>query len=597
MAVAYVNITPTNTVAFTRRCAGNGYQDIVLTFTNQSGPTASVVVSFSDVSAPFSYVSGAGGFTLAANGDSNTITIRFTPTVAGTFSDSITVNCSGGFTPQPTGTITLSASAWSPIYTLPQINNMACGVIKATLIMPLTADELTVPTKNTFLDITSITETGQEQLSQASAGTAKITVVDDYTTHTEGFWWKASQYALSLRFYLVEGGADTFLFYGSIQPQQTTWTEHYVGTLGYVREGEFILLSAEGVLFSTATSAWVTEALARSTILSWPSAPGNRGVIALIDLFECMLTTAALNVWVTTGGYDIDVILDTSTPDLVYYNTGTAYDFSSIHIGTSSYNSSGSSTYYINDYWDNANTHGHALAIKHATLQDAISSILFNFGLTMRMSYDVATERHKIQLIQLGRAHATLTTQDNNPIDSSIVFSTNLIGDAVRVQQEDAAAYAWVSKKYNSAGLSDANPPPGYISFDIDKPILFNLVVPDYTSEYTSSRSLFLNATPIAIDDIKVWRYDTGAYYDRGALDAYSMLDAMAKYYYYRLPQVNKLQVNRTYPTLTLGGSHLNSVVMQRIAIDLGSGSSNYYANKITKNVLTNNLLVEWIQE
>jgi len=497
-------------------------------------------------------------------------------------------------------------------YDLPDIKNLACGTVKVRLYS--TQAGLTIPTKNTFIDIGEVIEAYQDQIGTASAGTAQISFADYYADYTQGFWFQVATSDFRLRFLITEG-SDTFCFYGALMQQQTVWTEHWISGGTYVRSATFSLASAEAILFATTTIAWVIECKANpiyDVTISLGSSTGQyspNSWITLQGLFAAMLSSSGLN-----SGFDltdITFVYDVSNIDIEYKQSTTVYSFvDAWFLMTYFANVSPDMTLGEYSYWETSGGDPMSLYVGHATLQDIITLLLANFGLTMRVTYNTGTDRIGLEIIQAGRASSSIVTPDGGIIDSQIFQNFVLKGDAA-IGRENAGSgtvsaiaanggLAWFSQKYSPGGSQTT--PPGYVTFDYDRTLLFTRCTRPHTfwenvdySNYVFFDTASPPSTPAIIDNILSWDYSAGSYHTQ--IYGTTALCASIAHYLYGKMISSILQITRTYGSLKTGGSQANSKIMMRQSIDLGLGASVFFANKITKQISQNRLIVEWIKE
>lgn len=493
-------------------------------------------------------------------------------------------------------------------YDLPTIgaNNALGFAIKVRLYSEFAG--LTVPTKQTITEIPNVIETFWDKIGSATIGNASIDVTDDCTTYTEGFWFKVLQGDFRLRFIVDTGGDGTFLFYGTIGDEETTWEGYWNDEATYVRKGTIRLLSAEKILFDTVTSDWVTELLTTdATTISYTADYYPATVSSLQQMFAAMLSVSGLN-----SGYDladVSCLFDAALLDLYFTHSGTDYTFNELIFILETWDVGGGAK-IVQEYWDNADSNGFALTL--STLQAMIPALLGNWGLTMRMSYNTTTERHLIQIMQGGRMTSGISVLGKF-VSEKITNRGPYFGDAARISENSSIGFtniAYDSNKYTQSSIlfgSFSTPA------DYDQTLLWsrsNVVLGAPGNQY--SRYYFVGTSSayyalVAGDVINVWRYDLGAYMpvqaqlDTGMVYAMCglMFGKITRYTWSGTPWVKtslpRRQIIRTYGECI---DSLNVItIMCRTSIDLGDGANTYFANKVTMLPTQNRMEIEWIQE
>lgn len=480
-------------------------------------------------------------------------------------------------------------------YTLPSLDTVA-GEVKITLYS--NDATLTVPTSQTVTSIGDLEETADVDIGVTQLSSLRLSLKEDYTNYTEGFWYKVLAGECWLRFYLVEGGSDTFYFFGLPQEETIEWTEHFLGST-YLRTAELELISMAAKLMDTDTINFAIEVLANDIdsgkrVLAEPTSYISAG-----GLFAAMLSGSGLN-----PSYDVnDVSFVFNSDDFRYTQGGNNYTFNDLKIATKIWTSGAPNFEFQTAYFDVA-SNADSLSARYAKLRDLIPNLLANFGLVMRMSYDPTADnnngRHKIQLIQRGRAYADaarLTFGDREKM-STISKSSDLIGDATRASHLlDSASFVWFSKQYLDG--KSTSTVPNHVDFDQDYQSIFRTNAYLISNANNNYRQLYLvsGTTWTIITGIQYWNYFDDQY--ETAVSPY-IEEAIAGYIYYRFTN-QFTKIVRTYGKLKANNgstdSHVNASILQRTSINDGTGAANYYANKVTKSIESNELEIEWIKE
>ena len=241
----------------------NSFATCNILLSNTSDTTINIT-AFNGLSAPLT--SNGTPITLTT-GQSTTIIVTFNPIAASSYSQTLAIVNSGITSPN---NVVLSGVGFSNIYSLPDINNLACGVVKCKLITGIAIPDLTglIPTKVPFLNIGVFKESIDMEVGFTEINNVDITVAEDYSTCPEGFWHRLiNGYPLSdieLMFSIMEGSDDTFLFRGVLNRQEATNTEYYLDVLSgtptkWVRGIKFTLISSLKVLQNVSIAALITE--------------------------------------------------------------------------------------------------------------------------------------------------------------------------------------------------------------------------------------------------------------------------------------------------------------------------------------------------
>ena len=125
----------------------NSFKTLKLIIANNSDTTVNIT-GYTGLSAPFS----SNGVPISlVTGQSTIVVITFNPTTANTFSQTLAIANSGVNNPT---NISLTGIGFSNVYSLPDINNLACGVVKCKLIADRSLPDLSslIPIKQSFID-------------------------------------------------------------------------------------------------------------------------------------------------------------------------------------------------------------------------------------------------------------------------------------------------------------------------------------------------------------------------------------------------------------------------------------------------------------
>jgi hypothetical protein len=474
-------------------------------------------------------------------------------------------------------------------YDLPDLSTIA-GTFRISLFSEFAG--LTKPTIQTVVEIGDLEESAAIGVAIQQLSTLSITLRDDYSTYTDyGFWFKVLSGETHIRLYLNQGGSDLFYFYGTVQPETVSWGERFInhpdypGTQKRLRTVSFDLVSIALKMFDTPTVDWETEVVDNSINTGREDSNSPSFKISVMGLFSAMLSASELN-----SSYSLaDTSFVYNTADLVYNPGGGDRILSDLSVAVKIFVGGGGQA--TTEYFSGPNS----LSSTYATLKDLLVNLLPNFGVVLRMTYDIPTERHLIQLIQRGRAYPTTLDFENREKKSTIRKSTDLLGDAIKVTfLRDTAKFVWFSKKYVD-GFSQAEP-PNYVDFDVQYETIF--IVDGPITGTTVSRTLFFvsGTSWTSIQSIKYWNYDSDAYVTSTATN--EMEEAVAGYLYYRFTFIYS-SIMRTYSKLMAGTGTDHTVlsIFRRLNINDGLATNTYYANKVRKRPKENEVEIEWILE
>ena len=458
---------------------------------------------------------------------------------------------------------------------------------------------LTIPTGQSVLAIGNTEEVADIKMGTIQAGTLKLTLADDYSVYSEGFWFKVLNGGTTwLRFYLDQGAGSTFFFFGTPQQETIIWDELLI-TSDRVRVVNLDLISTALVMFDSLTTDWVDAVIANTVDSGQKYDLEPSLLISPLGLFAAMLVSSGLNS--TYSLSDVSFVFD-GGPDFKFTLVGAELNLSEIYVPVKWWTTGSGGAHDVTGYFSHGVLGGgfpQGLDISFPKLQDLIGSLLRNFGVVMRMDYDAVNERHLIQLIQRGRAYSTTLTFAKPPKVSQISNGIDLIGDAVRaVDLTDDTKFCWFSKKFSDEPTLVTI--PNYVSFDIDTQSIFRINTD--AGQGSGNRSFYYwEGTPgsgnVPMDGIKYYNYATAADVTAGTNP---MEEAIAGYIYHRFTN-QFAQIMHRYGSMSASDGvvtdHTHINVLRRVSIDDGTGAKTYYANKVRKYPQTDESEIEWIKE
>ena len=572
--------------------------------------------------------------TFPTTGTERTVTVTYTPTAVGTHTGTLSITHDFGSPASPLE-IPLTGTAYSPEYQLPDIENNPAGVMKITLIVDPSLPELTVPAAVSVVHIGTLTELIDVEPGVVDVQNLEIELVEDYSTYTEGFWYKVIQgypdKVVKFKFILEEDGTDTFFFFGKVYREEVEWPEHFVATdeSSVIRTVKIRLVSLIHAMRDVAIGDAIDVMIANQD-----------GPISDSYTVQCILSSivaAGFNQAYSTSNavvrgcdiqfYEQDGTTVVNTVDAIIVDGSIgAYR---VYIDTSQ--AAGIS--------DDQQYNPHAWKFQFANPYDLLTQLCLTFGWVARYYYGQAdgtyagdaTDKHYIEFLTRGTSYATTVSADAGIVQSTLLSDAATKPKNIRVTDihadNDSISPVPPTVKYDQTtgqswymdGASYLSPAPGVTAIDADfekkDPPLHAEFDLDVSTQFTLN-SWYLsggNETPTDFYYRGV-HYDSGggaticlhaAYWDYAAdtpgwVQLQSYPAVLASYYARRFSSGRK-QYERTYASLkfTEGGTttHLNMKPMKRIQIDDVAASDTFYATEIRKDFETNTTTVLWIQE
>jgi hypothetical protein len=116
-------------------------------------------------------------------------------------------------------------------HSLPSLEGIV-GTFKFTLY---STEDLTVPTIQTIKVVGDLEASIDSGVLQHSIPQLNLSLREDHSQYTQGFWWRTLKNPTRLFITLDEGDGDTYYFYGNVSLLQTVWKESYVNGMEYIR--------------------------------------------------------------------------------------------------------------------------------------------------------------------------------------------------------------------------------------------------------------------------------------------------------------------------------------------------------------------------
>lgn len=466
-------------------------------------------------------------------------------------------------------------------YTLPALDSIV-GEFTFTLYCDTAG--LTVPTIQTIKEIGESSETMDLDIGLSQFANLTFTLRDDYSTYDEGFWYKVLSVGWRLRIYLD----GDFYFFGIPQEEQVLWSELYVDSTSQIREAEVTMVSIEAVLFETPTEDWLDEIYANKRTAVNDATSTIYTAVNLEEFFAALLSASGLN-----ASYDAtttDILFQTA--DFIYHENANEWDVDQLYIPVEV---SSSSVVSKTGYFDSG--HADYLAGYFPKAAGLFSAVLRNFGLVARASYDTSGERHLLQLIQRARSQtAFFTGADDTKKSSTITKAFTLLGDAARAKfLVDDTSFVWFSKKYQEDASPSSAEPPDYVTFDLDIvcPFIHSAVIATDKAGYALHGGAAITSA-VLIDDVEYYNYTSEAFVDA----TLGILEAAAGYEFYRFTSKFSRIVRRYSDLMNAGGASIEALrIGIGTTIDDGVSSETYFANRVTRIPMDDEIEMEWIKQ
>jgi hypothetical protein len=415
-------------------------------------------------------------------------------------------------------------------------------------------------------------------------GTLNVGFKDDYTNYVSGVLWKILQGSeTQFRFYLDEGAGYTFLFWGIVQGNSVKFEELYVYNEG--ASGRFV----RALTFALESMLKKVADLSIANAVSEIQSGGNRQSSGY-NYFMTFNRVFGSIFEKAFGASDADALTSAvfpATQDPILYSYGGAwYSIKDIAMLCNKSDITEDSPYLSSAnalYW--GNVYNNALELVGGLARQFGYLVRHSYGLTNGIiSATPADNLHRICLTQREGNGSSLTSI-GDLIASEVSIDNDFTVKSVKTvrTQDETQTYAVGNDK-----------PPGIII-----PIDFTFTSGTYTP--TDYEKLWkLTPTNYEITGVKVWDAVAGAY-DTLSLVTRKSLTGVLRYYskrYYSSEKVKKVCYVRKYKGLKANdgstNSHLNIYSGQKIAIHNGLNSKGFFAHEVKKDIVNNELTVEW---
>lgn len=491
-------------------------------------------------------------------------------------------------------------------YTLPNVNSPAG---EFTIKLYCADATLTAPTKQTILSIGELEETADVAPSVQESSTLSISIADDTSI---GFWYKALGSECHLKLMILESTVETYYFFGTVQPLQVTWTDHYVNSSDtvFVRSAEIILESFEKKIFDTSMDDVSADIYSRRVANSSDPPVHNEPytIFRIKHIFASILYKSGINS--TYDAADISFMYDLPEFNFVRANTTPEYHFEQLFLVTSWWTdierTPGDNAELASSFFDGSL---YSLTEKFPYLKDFVKCILDSFQLILR--FDFTGGRVTIKLRQRGHSEAdSARVTMTNKISRTITFASDKEIRGIQATDFYSTDGRWVS--IQGGGVITSGDPPSHITIDSSLQALFlcgpgsrgavntNQWAQSVWASSATEGEDFDFSTINFVDKVNYYNYSTLEYVDTALAGINRLCEAIVGYIYGRFGKVF-LSIETIYGGLTSNNgtttSQANSRSLMRTSINDGNGAKNYYAQSVKKNPATNKMTVVWLQE
>jgi hypothetical protein len=498
-------------------------------------------------------------------------------------------------------------------YTLPTIPAVV-GDFKIKLFHATAG--LTAPTVDTILHVGKRKEVIETSLGKSALSTLELIVRDDYSTYSEGFWYKilsTSGDTTYIRMTLNDGNGDEFYFIGKIFDPESDWDVQYYdsSTNAYIRVAKLTLVDISYDLFNASTADWVTTIHANDVATGIVDVNKPSSVISLAGVFAALLKSSGLNASYSTS--DISFVFDASNPNLKFTISATDYFVDDLFIAINFIGGTG-----LCSYFDSFGPHANYWDAYSSTAGQILGKILDNFGLAMRIDYDPSTESAsalgttKIQLIQVTRAFSgtisfsgrekKMAIKKNPPLlATTIIYSKVFDWDGINPGFDGA----WLSKNFQSETIAiyytADDTPEEFGEPAVLKEVFFNSANPALMADKANicqTLWVYNGATYVHIGSGALYYYNLRDSAWSG--DMFSYIACLVGFDFFRLRR-DYSAVLHTYGHMQAdagaGDTFTALSIGRRRAIHDGVGSANYYANEVTLDPMSSEVEIEWFKE
>ena len=475
-------------------------------------------------------------------------------------------------------------------YTL-QTSSLPCGSVILKLYSELNG--LTIPDFASLSPEDDIVERIDVVPGEYELQEMNFSFVEDYTTYSEGFWYKVLTSYAEIQIGIDEGTGTGSAFWGRVQDWDGELTEHSLVSGALYRTGKFSTVSMMIMLKEATAADVVTEAKTHYT--AFTGSTEARDVTGTYEerfvKFEALMASILKVAFGQTYGTTYVSILPDPYSDLQFYDgTGTTfYDLQDIYFWMGY--SPGSLTY--EGYFDSTDT-TFGWAYQFGSAWDLLVALSRNLLFVPRITGATwgAGAYLKMECLTRGRSYGYSTFEA--PFESKLITRANAPIHVVYSSHYDTSFDS--NKKYVIDGVhGDGDLPEhvdadmtfetqfvhdGEVTFGADKCFEFLYILDDDTTPSYAHR----------VTDMQYLNYDGTPSYDV----SYSYL---VGYYYNRFAPLKRAYI-RSYATMqaTVGATtSLNqNEVLHTTQINDGASTRDFYAVEVRKNIQKNESTVRW---
>jgi len=335
----------------------------------------------------------------------------------------------------------------------------------------------------------------------------------------------------------------------------------------------------QGFITAGAGNSFHDDGVAAGTVGSTQSQRSCRQFVSLADFFREAVVQGLGSTYVTS-------LLTLDTHDVRPMYDSTSYDVESIYILIKdNYGTASGPDWVYTPYWDTAD--GECLLTRFGSILSLLGHICNHFAYYPRYYYDIATSRHKIELLTRGRAGSTITLDGGLASSLQSVAAYMLprsIGISRARQDKD------IPQEYAYEGINE--------EFDLQFALSFVCYHADSTADdyeylyYLDDAAGIITGLPM-----------NGAYFYNYATPDYEsvttghILQRALGLYWYNLTYRKRRMYERDYFSIKSSGSHAGVKVLARTQITDGVDTMTFYANEVRKDITTNTLHIQWFEQ
>jgi hypothetical protein len=456
-------------------------------------------------------------------------------------------------------------------YNLPQAKT-AAGTFSVSIVSDVAG--LTVPAVNTIKSLDDASESLDFLPGLVMPGSMSMTLREYFSDHPEGFWHRVfSGSSCQIILNIDEGEVVSNYFRGSLDKKSTRWTERSLTGIKSMT-GKVTFTNSLYTLKDVSTGIALVEAKTHQVV--------NNNIIYLNvrDLFASIFGVG-LNP--TFDANDVNII----STDLKYQVTGADRGLADVYIRIGSF---GQYEGYFNSSDDRA------WEKRFLDSYSLLGMLTRNFLVIPRYYFDVASGRHKLELLSRGRNGLPITITGRVKESEEIPESELKIAGIRVSRMFDAGSsfdtcWNWRGQEGNYLAT-----PPAEAKFDIDYSLdlLLDWDVTSQQQPYMQLYAINSSGNYEAVVSMRYWDYENN---DWSVADFYQSYMAWvhARYLWKRFKVLGKAY-ERTYKGIYATGATTSQKELA-IGRSIVINGESYYANGVRKRGSANETTVNWIRE